>query len=315
MVYTFKALRDQVLKWIDELGESTTEDIVKEVMNQSHSQRCTEKSWNFMLYPVAQTFTTVAGQRLYTLHQEFNRPLYFYNRTQKKFLTEHPSYQLVEHPDPILADSTTYPDQFIFHGETPFKQNLLAASTVSVVSNSASDTGANYTVVVKGETADGDVQIETVTLNGTTPVATTTSFVHVLAASKSRTFNGTLSLKDSAANVILTLFPDEMGKTYRQIYLLDSPQAGDVIEYKFYHQPLILTNDYDIPDVPGPYSQILVWDTLILLAGGYLTSTTNVSLEAWRNMQRSWEYNLYSYEMKGQTIGSVAEFFKDLRGE
>ena len=315
MVYTFRHLRDQVLKWIDELGETTTEDIVKEVMNQAHSQRCTEKSWNFMMYPVAQTFTTVAGQRMYTLHQEFNRPLYFYNRTQKKFLTEHPTYQLAEHADPVLSDNTTYPDQFIFHGETPFKQNLSAASTVSVVSNSTDDTGVTFQIVVKGENTDGEIVAEVLTLSGLTPVATTTSFVYLLAVTKSKNFNGTISVKDSAANTLLTLLPWEMGRTYRQVYLLDNPQAGDVIEYKFYHQPLVLINDYDIPDIPGPYSQILVWDTLILLASGYLTSTTPTSLEAWRNMQRSWEYNLYSYEMKGQTIGSVSEFFKDLRGE
>lgn len=315
MVYTFRHLRDQVLKWIDELGETTTEDIVKEVMNQAHSQRCTEKSWNFMLYPVAQTFTTVAGQRLYTLHQEFNRPLYFYNRTQKKFLTEKQGAQLIEHVDPVVTELSGSPDEFLFMGETPFKQNLSSASTITIVSNSGSDSGASYQVVLKGEQSGGNLVAEILELTGTSPVTSTTSFTQLVGLTKSQNFNGTITVTDSSANTLLTLLPWEMGRTYRQIYLLDNPVGGEVIEYKFYHQPLVLVNDYDIPDIPGPYSQVLVYDTLVQLGSAYLTSISPQGMEAWKNMQRSWEYSLYSYEMKGQTLGSYPEFFKDLRGE
>ena len=313
MVYTFKNLRDQVLRIVDELDETTTEALVKELMNQAHQARCLERKWNFMLHPREVTLTTVANQRLYTLHQEFGRPMYFYNATTNEYLQEVGKEAIQENPTSLYADAVQNSvKQFAFIGETPFKDQPSTASTVSIVSNSASDTTA-YQVVVKGENANGEVFAEIVEMTGTTPVVTTGTFTFLTAISKNQAFNGTITVTCDSKTV-LTLLPWEMGRTYRQIMFLENPTGNETIKYRFYHQPLVLINDYDIPDIPGPYAQILVWDTLLLLST-YLTNVEPQKLEMWKNMAMTWELNLHSHEMHGQSIGNLPTFFKDLRGE
>jgi hypothetical protein len=316
MVYTFKNLRDQVLRWIDEIGETTTDELVKEVMNQAHQQRCVERGWKFMLHPTTHTITTVENQRVYTLHQEFDRPLYFYNSTDECFLIERPDQQLTEIAETLDNTSPTGDkvENFMFIGSSQFKDQPSSASVITVVSNHASDSGVGYEVVIKGELADGTVGAEVLSLSGLTPVSTTLQFVHVLGLTKSQSFNGTITVT-AGATTLLTLLPWEMGRAYKQIYLLDNPPAGKSIQYRFYHLPLVLINDYDIPHIPSTYAQILVWDTLILIGQGYLTSIPGNSMTVWSNMQKSWEYSLYSSELVGQSVGSMPQFFKDLRGE
>lgn len=314
MVYTFKNLRDQVLRMVDEIGETTTEELVKELMNQAHQVRCTERKWNFMLHPREVSLTAVAGQRTYTLHQEFGRPMYFYNVNEDHFMIEIPKEQIDENPDALktLTSNNTLA-QFSFLGETPFKEQPATAGTVSIVSSSGSDTGSGYQVVVKGENSTGEVFAEILTLNGTTPVVTSGQFTFLISLTKSQSFNGTITVT-CGGTTVLTLLPWEMGRTYRQIYLLENPVGGEVIRYRFYHQPLVLVNDYDIPDIPGPYSQMLVWDTLLLLST-YLTNIDPGKIELWKNMSMTWELNLHSHEMGGQTLNSRPSFFTDLRGE
>jgi hypothetical protein len=240
--------------------------------------------------------------------------MYFYNATVGRFLTEIPKEQLDENPDAlatITAGSSA--SQFAFIGETPFKAQPTTAGTVSIVSSDAGDTGADYKVVFKGENAAGEVFAEIVTLNGTTPVATSGQFAFLISLTKSQSFNGTITATCDGATV-LTLLPWEMGRTYRQVYFLENPTGGEIINYRFYHQPLVLVNDYDVPDIPGPYSQMLVWDTLLLLST-YLVGVDPGKIELWKNMSMTWELNLHSHEMGGQTVGSRPTFFKDLRGE
>lgn len=314
MVYTYKNLRDQVLRIVDETGETTTETLVKELMNQAHQARCMERKWNFLLHPKEYSFTTVAGQRLYTLHQEFDRPFYFFNTVTKRFLTEVPKEHVGEQEESV-DDSVmqTSIQRFCLFGETPFKAQPSTASTISIVSDSASDTGSNYQIVVKGEDADGEVFAEILTMNGTTPVVSTNSFTFLTSITKNQSFNGNLTVT-CGGTTVLTLLPWEMGRTYKQIYFLEPPVGGEVIKYRFYHQPLVLINDYDIPELPGANAQGLVWDTLLLLAS-YLTNVSPHQLEVWKSMSMTWELNLHAHEMQGQSIESQPSFFKDFRGE
>lgn len=314
MVYTFKNLRDQVLRIVDESGETTTDELVKELMNQAHQARCLERKWHFMLHPREVSFSTVAGQRTYTLHPEFMRPLYFYNATTNEYLVEVPYTQIAEQEDSLNSlASGTGTKYFAFMGETPFKAQPSSAAVVTVVSSSGSDTGASYQVVVKGENANGEVFAEILTLNGVGSVSTSSQFTYVSSITKSQSFNGTITVT-CGGTTLLTLLPWEMGRSYRQIYLLNSPNTTETIKYRFYQQPLVLVNDYDIPDIPGALAQSLVWDTLTMLST-YLTNLPPTAFEMWKNMSMTWENNIHAHELAGQSIESQPKFFKDLRGE
>jgi hypothetical protein len=241
--------------------------------------------------------------------------LYFYNKTTKRFLTEMPLRQV---SDDVWALTSTEPmgsvDSFIFQGTSPVQNQPTTLAPVSVVSTSASDTGSTYQIVVKGEDENGVVFAEVLQLNGTTPVSSSASFYKILGVTKTQNFNGTITLT-SGTTTLVSLLPWEMGRQYRTIYFLENPMGGEEIEYRFYRQPVALVNDHDIPDLPGPYMQVLVWDTLMLLAGGYLSDVSPQQIETWRNQQTSWEFSLYSHEMEGQSLGAFPVLAKSLRGE
>ncbi len=308
MVYTFKNLRDQVLRLIDEAGDTgTTLEIVKDLMNQAHQERCLSRPWQFMSWDAPVTFTTQSGVYSYTLHQEFGRPKFFKDQSTSNLLEEVPNRELDDMNLAIPVNEVTTGEydklHFYYSGTSAVQQQPSTASTITVVSANAGDTGGTYTVVVKGEAADGSVFAELFTLTGTTPLTSTGSFRKINAVTKNQNFNGTLTVATSGGTTLLTLLPWEMGRQYQTITFLEDPGVR-IIEYRFFRQPLALINDYDVPDIKAPYSQVLVWDTLLLLAGGYLSDVATKQLEVWQKQADKWEFALLSSEMSGQTLGS-----------
>jgi len=64
------------------------------------------------------------------------------------------------------------------------------------------------------------------------------------------------------------------------MYFLTIPNSVSTIEYRFYRQPNSLVNDNDIPDIPPPFTQILVWDALISMAA-YNTDINPAHIAIW----------------------------------
>jgi hypothetical protein len=82
----------------------------------------------------------------------------------------------------------------------------------------------------------------------------------------------------------------------------------EVIEYRFYRQPRILVNDYDIPLIPAPHSQILVYDTLIMMSA-YLTDSGPQTLKIWEERAAQEQMALYqAYATEGQTLGASPQY-------
>jgi hypothetical protein len=180
------------------------------------------------------------------------------------------------------------------------------------VSSSSSDTGANYHVLVKG-VSSGVLTDEEIELTGTTPVLTTKSFSLVLGVTKSRVFNGTLTVtSNSGAVTVLTLEDDEMGRAYQQIYLLQNPTSADLLEYRFFRHPLPLINDYDVPEIPYPHSDILVYEALTDMAG-YLSGSSNINL--WRERRDEALLALQQAYLEGQSLEAQPRYVRDLDGE
>jgi hypothetical protein len=308
-VYTFKDLQDQVLANLDEAGDTnTTLTLVKNFMNQAHQARCGQDAWTFMRWDRPETFTLTAGQRFYSLHPEFWRPIYFFNRNTNRYMVEVVERQLAASNANWNVDTGRSP-LFRFAGNSQVSAQPENTGTLTIESSSASDNSSSKGIVFEVDTADG-VTLEAVVPNGTTPVATTNSVIRILSVTKKAAWAGTLTVKDSDGNTLLKLFPDEYGREHTQFELLSSPTEADVIEYRFIRKPKKLQFDNDIPNIPAPYSQILVWDTLILF-GGYNTDTDTKALSTWTALETAMENDMRHLYLEGSTLEAEPRFIRD----
>lgn len=305
MIYTFRQLIDQTLRHIDEVADTTSEALAKDYLNQAHAARCAQAAWPWMLTSV-QTFTTEAGRHTYPLDYRYARPLYLLNRTTNRNLEEVPKRNLRD--GEYLWNTATGPALNYTQWErTPVKRQPTSASVVTIVSSSSNDTGVNYTVAIKGVDANGDELADVIQAAGTTPVVGSVSFVELTAVTKSGSWNGNLTLTtNSAAVTNLTLMPWEMGRSYPQIFIIESPTAGTVIEHRGYKHPEFLINDYDIPDIPGPLALILVYDALKMFAT-YNADAAGGELVVWDQHIQRLELALYATLFEGNTLGGKSE--------
>ena len=308
-ILTYNDCQDRVLRYLDEEGDTGTSlALVKDFLNAAHRERLTSETWRFMKWPNPQTLTTVASQRLYALHQEFFRPVYVWNRSTKSFLTELTDPGLEEQLVDWNNDSGSA-SRFVLHGRSPALAQPSSATTLTLVSTSASDTAAS--VIIRGMTSSG-VTTETMTANGTTAVTSSNSFSEILQVTKGSTaWAGTLTLATSGGTTLLQLFAGEYGRSYQFIELQEQPTAGHVLEYQFYRQPSALSNDYDVPDIPPPFGELLIFDALMLFAG-YLTETSERAVAAWRAQQHRLVEGLRAMDLAGQSVGAQPRFVRDL---
>lgn len=279
-IQTFKNLQDKVLAWLDEAGDtSTTLTLVKNALNEANKFRSTQQRWTWMKWDVPELLQIVVNQQLYTLHAEYFRPDYFWNRGQIDY---------VEQVDEATVASTkadwntdTGPAiQFIMRGRTEIQNQPTSASFLTATSSSGSDSAA--TVVIRGDTVQG-VRTETLTAG----VIGTVSFTRILKVTKVGTWLGTLTLTSNGGAVNnLFLFPEENGRSYQQIFFLALPDAADIVEYVFYRQPCYMSLDNDRPDVPTPFEELLVWDTLMAFAGYNSYDPTVVQVWAQKQAQQ-----------------------------
>jgi hypothetical protein len=309
MVYTFKELRDQVLRIVGEDGDTVTETMVKDLMNQAHMNRVTQHSWPFMRWGRTETITVVSGTRDYALHQEFGKGIDFFNSTAGRGMVELPYREellVVEEAD----DATGSALEFQIAGTQPVKQQLTANSIVKIVSTSAADNTAAVAIIITGEDADGDVVTESITPNGVTAVSGTTTFRTILGVTKTADTTGTMTLKDASDTALLALAPTENGKTYRVLRLMRTPDGGYTLKYRFQMKPRELVNDFDIPQLPDQHAQILVFDTLLLMSGAMRTVTSS-QMQQWQEVQARLERNLYrEYGFDQTTLNAAPTYIR-----
>jgi hypothetical protein len=302
---TLKTLRDQVLSWLDEAGDTaTTKTNVDNAINQAHAMRCTGERWPFMLWPATQTIT-LTGATQYPLHEEFGTGLYFRNSTTGSYLVEVPLRQLDQTgTSPLDTDSV----QFTIDSYSPLAVQP-TYSVVTISSSSLLDTGAAKGVVITGYTSAGGMQTETITPNGLTPVSGSLVFTTITAVTMQDAWVGTMVLTHSGGTVGLVLPAGVAARQYPMLRFYATPATTGTIDYRFYRKPRVLTRDNDIPEIPDPYSQILVWDTLLMFAG-YNTDISRQSVEAWRDMQGQLSLSLQHAFLNPQTIGAMPRFVR-----
>lgn len=311
MIVTFKGLRDLVLRHLDESeDQGTTYALVGDALNAAHLQRCTEFPWKFLLWDQEEQLVTVAGQVSYALHPELLRPLYVRSVTTGQLLREVPLRELASAETPLEETSQGSALEFFLSGHSPVARQPASAGLVSIVSSSGADYGAENQIVIKGETADGDVAVDVLTPSGQVSVVSTIPFRKILAVTKETEWAGTLELRDAGGALLLRLYPKEMGRKYPQLTLLRPPAGGETLAYRFFRQPLLLVNDYDQPELPAPFARILVWDALLELQA-YLSNPNPATLEIWKGKQAEMQAGLYqAWANEGDTLGARGSFVR-----
>jgi hypothetical protein len=305
-VLTLKDLRDEVLGWLDEGGDTgTTKTNVDNAINQAHFNRLTKELWPFMIWDTPETFTYTSGLQTYPLHMEFHRPFYFWNRTKNTYLREVPARTLA----PSGARWNTDRDQMTYTlwGRSPVQKQPTTPGAVSIVSSSASDASASKNVTFRG-ISNGSVQTETLTPNGTSLVTGTTTFSKILGITKAADWAGNLTVS-SGSDTLLQLNPSEFGRSYQQMFLLGAPSTADVIEYRFYRMPAPLTADRDVPDIPPPFSRVLVFDALLMLYA-YDAQTEPARMGEFQKWQAELDQGLRVAHLEQQGLESEPQFVR-----
>lgn len=311
-MYSFKGLYMQALRYFDESGDTTSSirQLVKDAMNQAHQLRCTEYPWPFMLWPQEEPLTTTVGKQLYVLHPQYGRPLYFLNATTQNVVREIPERSLLSSGVNWLSD-TGSAQHFYFSGQSAVAAQPTSASVITLVSTDPLDTGTDYQVVIKGIDSAGHLRAEAITPAGTTPVNSTSAYSLIIGVTKERSWNGVLTLTSNSGavtNLVLDAF--EYGKGYTQVFIAQSPTRAETLRYRFFRKPLQLVNDFDIPDIPYPYSQVLVFDALLLMAS-YNPDVKESDKMLWLNQQARWATALDQAFSEQQSLGALAQTTHD----
>lgn len=305
---TLRTLREQVLSWLDESGDTgTTKKNVDYAINQSIVKRLTMTNWPFMKHgPI--TFNFVADQQIYSLHQDFLRPFYFRNKKTGRFLIEIPDRELEGSQANWFEDREGV--KFRWGGRSPVLSQ--PNGTITIVSGSSLDTGSTKKITVYGETTNG-LDSEDLIPQGTDEVTGLKTFTKILGITKASSWSGTLTVS-SGGVTLLNLLPTEFGRSYQTIHLLFKPSSTDEIEYDFYRRPRKLVNDNDIPDTPYPYSLIHVWDALLDLTA-YDGRIDPGRIQIWGKNQMDLETQMRNDFLEGRAIGSRPRKIRDVLGD
>lgn len=143
-----------------------------------------------------------------------------------------------------------------------------ADGVVSVQSDNALDTGANFKVRVTGFNAAGVLVSEQITMNGTTLVNSTNTFDSTLGVERvtkepasGMTFTGNVTVKDAAANTLSIIPFWWLSPDYHWIEFHPGPSAARTYTVRCEMRKPPLINDGDWPEFDADFHDLLVWGT------------------------------------------------------
>ena len=305
---TFKQLVDDTLTRMgfkDDTGN--LRETVKAAIRANHEHRATQGDYSFMRLTKPRTFTLVPGQQSYALSPDFRAPIYFRRQSDGAPLVEVKSDMLHDQGLPVTGTSGNA-QAFEFRGHTNVLAQPLTASVVRPTSSAGGDNGRVVTII--GEDANGLYLEVSVTLDSATLPTTGLTFSRVDSVRKEGTgWVGTVTVAtvEPPTAIVLARFPPaSYGVFVRHLYLLTAPSAADVIEYDFWKQPNLLSNDYDLPSIPAPFSRLLMFDTLLDLAG--FSRPTGEERQQWQDKVGELMHSMDSTYIEGQTNMANASY-------
>lgn len=308
---TYLDIQTRVLRLMDEAASSSvqtnTENLIKDAINASHRRLCLSRAWAFMRWPREETFSTVSGTRTVVLNQNVGKILHVWDTGSRMFLPMIPLRQWEVLG--IDRGATAGTRGAIFGGFWPVSAQPTAATAVTIVSTSASDTAV--TVSLRGIDANGDIATETLTATGTTPVIGSVTFLYLLNVTKVGTWVGTMTAKFGSTTV-LTLTATQYGKQYPTLEFVETPSSAETFTYTFSRIPTTLTSDHDIPEIPFPYSEMLVYDALLDLVT-YRTDVNANHVQLWMTRKEALVKQLDEAQDEA-IVGSVVRTVRDVEG-
>src|SRR5690348_13180689 len=78
-IYTYAELKAQVLRRLDEAGQTTTEDLVEDWMAAAHARICNLAPWTWMMMNKEATVATTPGQRELVLRHNLRMLMFIIN--------------------------------------------------------------------------------------------------------------------------------------------------------------------------------------------------------------------------------------------
>lgn len=207
------------------------------------------------------TLTTTSGTSQYGLPHYVRRVLNIEDPTNRRSIFGVTGRQYdVRYPG---TDATGTPDQAYPLGVFGVEKQPSAAGVITLVSSDNGDSGTDYKVNVRGFSS-GVLVDETVTMTGTTPVSTTTSFTTLerivkVPISDSTLFDGDITVTDAAANT-LTIIPtywESPDHQWIEFYPIPDAAITYTVRAEMRKPPLVADSDW--PEIAQEYHDLLVW--------------------------------------------------------
>lgn len=307
MAKTFKQLQDNVLEWIADAGDtSTMRALTKQALNQAQQQLLTREQYDFMLHPTVMTLNVVSGTRHYVLPGNWQQGLWFKNPTTDEWLEEIPSKAIYEAEDGVSDDDGNI-QRFMINSVQNVTAQPTASGTVVVTPTGGNEAAANG-IVIQGLDANGQWLEETLSSGSTWASLTSSgSFSHISNVIKTGT-TWTRAITVARGITILSLAASEFVKQYQQFELLRTPTQNHTVEYRYYVKPIPLVYDYQLPQVPESFVDILEYETLTRLVG--YTRATPDEVGVWMKAGQELKDQMSQTYQQARTLGARANRIK-----
>ena len=173
----------------------------------------------------------------------------------------------VANVSPSTFDDTGDPINFMYRTRTPVATQPAAATTIRILSSSATDTGTAIGKVRIEGTVGGENDFEELTLNGTSNVDGTKSFTEILEITKPKTV-GRISIKQTDGTVLGSIAPWDQQGHYKRIEILPNPDESVTVTLLCTRKFMDLVSDDDSILIPEAESGIIHFLTAALLEFG-----------------------------------------------
>ena len=211
-------------------------------------------NWTFLRR--TNSITTVDSTETYVLPRDLDKiSLVRQTTTPQKLLyvPDEVFYSYLPYPT-----TTGNPLYYRLWEEEGFSTVLSTADTIDVVSSSTSDT--TQTVTVKGYDANGILQTESYSLNGTTSQSGSTTFAanRPIIVSKSADTVGDVTLtENSGSTTLVVIGKDERSPRFKKIGLYPIPSSAISIYLEYFTRIPILENATDTPILDEKWTWVI----------------------------------------------------------
>lgn len=200
----------------------------------------------------------ILGQEEYVLPIQCSHQMFLWHKAYGYpcALTYSPSHQF--YSSGATDTDENIPIAYRMWGQDSTLDRLRAASVVTVVSSSASDTSIPITVF---GVVSGYPDYEVINTNGTTPAAGSKSFTSVERVVKSQSTAGRVTVTANTGSTTVSVLP--VGNTttapvYSRIQLYPLPNAVIPINVNYYKLPFQLVNDGDVHELGEDFNEAII---------------------------------------------------------